>query len=376
MPRHSSGTYSLPAGNPVVEGTDITPAWGNGTMSDIADALTDSLSRSGKGGMSAAFQFFSGTVSNPGLGFTNQPSTGIFLNANSDMRVTVAGTALMRFTNQVEILDGSTWKVPLLEGEDTWTGPIGIGMSPNSVATLAVGGSLYVGEADNTTGLFVGNISGSTFLITGGLDGDEYIPTGSMNLSSLAVTLTATNYLDIVHDTITLARFSGGVTLGAVSLGSEASTSVTINGLFADTNILAVKTILGSGVITALNNGTVRLPVTASTTTASAANLFIDSSTGALARSTSSARYKENILPYTRGLTTVSAMSPVTFNGIGESVTRAGFIAEDFDALGLTEFVNYNAEGQPDSIDYPNITALLVRSIQELSAQVDSLLSP
>jgi hypothetical protein len=116
MPRNSSGTYSLPAGNPVVEGTDITPAWGNGTMSDIADALTDSLSRSGQGGMSAAFQFFSGTVSSPGLGFTNQPSTGIFLNANSDMRVTVAGTALMRFTDQVEILDGSTWKVPLLEG--------------------------------------------------------------------------------------------------------------------------------------------------------------------------------------------------------------------------------------------------------------------
>jgi hypothetical protein len=69
-------------------------------------------------------------------------------------------------------------------------------------------------------------------------------------------------------------------------------------------------------------------------------------------------------------------MSPVTFNGIGESVTRAGFIAEDFDSLGLTEFVNYNTEGQPDSIDYPNLTALLVKAVQELSAQVDSLLSP
>ena len=52
--RDSSGTYSLPAGNPVVSGTIIETAWANPTMSDIASALTDSLSRSGKGGMTAA----------------------------------------------------------------------------------------------------------------------------------------------------------------------------------------------------------------------------------------------------------------------------------------------------------------------------------
>jgi len=375
MPRNSSGTYSLPAGNPVVEGTDITPAWGNGTMSDIADALTDSLSRSGQGGMSAAFQFFSGTVSNPGLGFTNQPSTGIFLNANSDMRVTVAGTALMRFTNQVEILDGSTWKVPLLEGEDTWTGPIGIGMDPG-ITSLSVADNFYVGLDDQSLGMFIGEIAGSMNIVTGEIDGDEFIPTGSLNIGSDVVTISSTTRTDFGDGTSLRMRIGDKIQMGDVSLGAEALTGVTINALFGDTNILALKTILGSGVILARTDGTVRLPVTASTTTASAANLFIDSSTGALARSTSSARYKENILPYTRGLTTVSAMSPVTFNGLGESVTRAGFIAEDFDALGLTEFVNYNAEGQPDSIDYPNITALLVRSIQELSAQVDSLLSP
>jgi len=375
MPRNSSGTYSLPAGNPVVEGTDITPAWGNGTMSDIADALTDSLSRSGQGGMSAAFQFFSGTVSNPGLGFTNQPSTGIFLNANSDMRVTVAGTALMRFTNQVEILDGSTWKVPLLEGEDTWTGPIGIGMDPG-ITSLSVADNFYVGLDDQSLGMFIGEIAGSMNIVTGEIDGDEFIPTGSLNIGSDVVTISSTTRTDFGDGTSLRMRIGDKIQMGDVSLGAEALTGVTINALFGDTNILALKTILGSGVILARTDGTVRLPVTASTTTASAANLFIDSSTGALARSTSSARYKENILPYTRGLTTVSAMSPVTFNGLGESVTRAGFIAEDFDALGLTEFVNYNAEGHPDSIDYPNITALLVRSIQELSAQVDSLLSP
>lgn len=244
------------------------------------------------------------------------------------------------------------------------------------ITSLSVADNFYVGLDDQSLGMFIGEIAGSMNIVTGEIDGDEFIPTGSLNIGSDVVTISSTTRTDFGDGTSLRMRIGDKIQMGDVSLGAEALTGVTINALFGDTNILALKTILGSGVILARTDGTVRLPITASTTTASAANLFIDSSTGALARSTSSARYKENILPYTRGLTTVSAMSPVTFNGIGESITRAGFIAEDFDALGLTEFVNYNAEGQPDSIDYPNITALLVRSIQELSAQVDSLLSP
>lgn len=48
MSRNGSGTYSLPAGNPVVAGTDITVTWGNTTLSDIATALTASISNDGQ----------------------------------------------------------------------------------------------------------------------------------------------------------------------------------------------------------------------------------------------------------------------------------------------------------------------------------------
>ena len=40
MSRNGSGTYSLPAGNPVVTATTITSTWANTTLSDIANALT------------------------------------------------------------------------------------------------------------------------------------------------------------------------------------------------------------------------------------------------------------------------------------------------------------------------------------------------
>lgn len=54
MSRDANGNFNLPAGNPVVTGTVITTAWANPTMADLGSALTDSLSRTGKGGMGAA----------------------------------------------------------------------------------------------------------------------------------------------------------------------------------------------------------------------------------------------------------------------------------------------------------------------------------
>ena len=56
MSRNSSGTYTLPTGNPVVSGTVIEANWANSTLDDISAALTDSLSRSGKGSMSASLR--------------------------------------------------------------------------------------------------------------------------------------------------------------------------------------------------------------------------------------------------------------------------------------------------------------------------------
>lgn len=48
MSRNGSGTYSLPAGNPVVTGTTITSTWANNTLNDIASALTQSIAIDGQ----------------------------------------------------------------------------------------------------------------------------------------------------------------------------------------------------------------------------------------------------------------------------------------------------------------------------------------
>ncbi len=55
MPRGSDGNYSLPAGSLVNVGEDIVPSQHNPPLTDIAQAMTGSLSRDGLGAMRAAF---------------------------------------------------------------------------------------------------------------------------------------------------------------------------------------------------------------------------------------------------------------------------------------------------------------------------------
>jgi hypothetical protein len=48
MARNGSGTYSLPAGNPVTTGTTISSTWANNTLNDIGNAMTASLAYDGQ----------------------------------------------------------------------------------------------------------------------------------------------------------------------------------------------------------------------------------------------------------------------------------------------------------------------------------------
>lgn len=108
MSRNSSGTYSLPVGNPVVSGEIISSSWANNTMNDIATALTDSLSRSGKGGMTAALKLFDGTAGSPGLTFDTETTTGFYRAGSNDVRFSIAGVELMKMLASGVTLSGKT----------------------------------------------------------------------------------------------------------------------------------------------------------------------------------------------------------------------------------------------------------------------------
>jgi hypothetical protein len=96
MPRNASGTYTLPAGNPVVTGTLIESTWANDTLGDLASAMTDSLSRDGEGGMTAALRVVDGTVSAPGLAFVNETGSGLYRTSAGDYSFAVLGSQKIR----------------------------------------------------------------------------------------------------------------------------------------------------------------------------------------------------------------------------------------------------------------------------------------
>lgn len=117
----------------------------------------------------------------------------------------------------------------------------------------------------------------------------------------------------------------------------------------------------------------VTAPYIYATTTATAANVNVDSS-GVLKRSTSSLRYKTDITPATHGLNEVLALNPVTYKGIHDGGTVfGGLIAEEVDSVGLSEFVVYDSEGRPDALAYSNMVSLLIKAIQEQQSVIEEL---
>jgi len=70
MSRNGTGTYSLPAGNPVVTGTSISSVAFNNTMGDIATALTGSVAADGQTPMTGSLDMNSNKLVNMPAGTT------------------------------------------------------------------------------------------------------------------------------------------------------------------------------------------------------------------------------------------------------------------------------------------------------------------
>lgn len=160
--RSAGGTYSLPAGNPVVTGTTITTTWANSTLSDIAQGITDSLDRNGRGSMAAQLRLLDGTVSTPGIGYGNETNTGLFRNGSGDLRLSVLGVSRQ------------------------WWAPTGIfSMSATADGASAVGYTL-----DTTTAL--ANAAAKILSIkTGGAERINVLGDGTFNIATSPANIAA-----------------------------------------------------------------------------------------------------------------------------------------------------------------------------------------
>jgi hypothetical protein len=120
MSRNGSGTYNLPAGNPVVTGTTISSTWANNTLSDIATAITGSVASDGQTTMTGALQMGGQKISNIGTGTLSTDAINLaqlvaaLTNAIITGDLTVTGNGSFGGTGALKLPSGTTSQEPVV----------------------------------------------------------------------------------------------------------------------------------------------------------------------------------------------------------------------------------------------------------------------
>jgi hypothetical protein len=94
--------------------------------------------------------------------------------------------------------------------------------------------------------------------------------------------------------------------------------------------------------------------------------------TGQMTYDTSSARYKDNIRNSVYGLSHVMQMRSAQFEYKDDGRSDVGLIAEELQPI-VPELVGLNKDGQADSVSYDRMVSVLVKAVQELKAELDTV---
>ena len=130
----------------------------------------------------------------------------------------------------------------------------------------------------------------------------------------------------------------------------------------------------GTVLIQARDDGYLLLPSTYNNTTATAANMNVDSA-GFIQRSTSALKYKQDI----RDLESIdiTKFRPVRYKskcaGDDQTKDHFGVIADEVAAAGIEELITRGADGEVEGFQYERLTVVLLKEIQSLRARVAQL---
>ena len=228
MSRDGQGTYTPPL-NDVVAGDPIEATWANTTIDDIAVALTDSLSRSGNGGMLAPFKATDGLVNVPSITFNNETNSGIYRAGTGDYRLCVNGKDKARIR---DVNGLAAFQVYDLGGTGTWeTLATAADLTSLTLATL-----LTQGNTTGATKIEVDNASGGIDLI-----------------DNAKIRLGTGNDLEIYHDGSNSVIDDSGT--GNLFLRA---TRINIQNLDADPNEL-MASFIGDGAVELYHDNSIKL---------------------------------------------------------------------------------------------------------------------
>jgi len=233
------------------------------------------------------------------------------------------------------------------------------------------GGGTFVGyEAGlNSTGAantFFGNSAGA--LVTSGAK-NTIIGRFNGNQNGLDIR-TANNYIVLSDGDGNVRAFHAGAN-GGWSLGEVLQSSSVYNVNISSTG--------GRGTLSSIRYGSDGTHIQFTNSAGNSAGNISVSGTTTSYNATSDYRLKEDVKPMENAIEKLSNLRPVTFTWKQDKKAGQGFIAHELaevfpDAVhGEKDAVNEDGKIEPQGVDTSYLVATLVKAIQELKAEVDSL---
>lgn len=272
--------------------------------------------------------------------------------------------------------------------DNNGTATVSLNSNGSASFTGTVAGSTITGGTINITGQTFSSATNDGEGASGSDTGlsnsftSEYVRNGITNLGINGISLISANTAGVISSWYPYYD-------GTVDLGIKASATGTYSAyrwrnarltgdlyIGGDGSTNSVGTSAGP-IIRLFNTGRIY----ANTLGVNSGTAIVQDSSGYLRVSSSSRRYKENIQPITGTyLNAIKLLQPVTFNykeefsGLEENPITSGLIAEDVAEIEeLSTVVNFNNEGNPESISYDRLAVFLAVAIKELSDKVDTL---
>lgn len=301
----------------------------------------------------AGYPFTAGTINSTTIG-ASSASTGAFTTLSASS--TVSGTGFSTYLASPPAIGGTT-------------------AAAGNFTTLAASSTLAAGGAP---------VAGYSFTSRStGLANAYFVDTDS-GASGMNINFLKNSASPAASDDIAALRFYGNdsaavqteyVRLSAtIADPTNASEDGTLSLVTIKAGTLAERIRYTSADGLYVVDGAFRCPDAYASTTGTAANMVMSSASGILQRSTSSLRYKNSVADATYGLAEVMQLRPVTYKGNTDGDTIfGGFIAEEVHSIGLTQFVQYDAENRPDALAYGNMVSLLTKAMQEQQVMIDDL---
>ena len=405
MPR-SSGTYTLPAGNPVVTGTTITSTWANTTLSDIATALTNSVATDGSAPMVGALQMGNNKITGVADGTASSDVATVNQIANPTITGgTIDGAPIgaanpkngnfLALSATSAALTGTCTAPTVTPATDNSTKIATTAFVQSAITAIASGvtsfntrsGAVTLLSADVTTALGYTpyNSGGATVITTSNIS--SYAPTvsgtgayGTWGISVSGNAGTVTN--GVYTNSSNTLTGSGAITANGTSTGDQ-RLSVSYGGFSSGISSSGIQLgASGWGIVYDTNPQISLLAGGAFVTSFKTTGNFQSSNSPNWA-TTSDVNIKTNIRPINNVLDKINALKPTHFeykDKVGQ--TQTGFIAQEFATVfpGHTlkttveeKYKQFVPAGTKElvAIDM-NLTAYLVKAIQELSAKVDA----